>query len=73
MIIEAAVKNLVTGEIKIQPGDYFFSTMPVKELIGGMQSPAPREVQEVDAEAIDLGAKMRQGAQPRVRLFPVVA
>ena len=35
-IVEIKTKNEKTGEIKIQQGDYFFSTIPVKELIGSI-------------------------------------
>lgn len=42
-------KNIKSEEIIRYDGDYFFSTMPVKELIGGMNSNAPDEVKEVAA------------------------
>lgn len=32
-ITEVIIKNLITGEITTQKGDYFISTMPVKDLI----------------------------------------
>lgn len=43
-ILEAKVKNLLTGEIKTQLGDYFFSTMPVKQLIENLQPAPPADV-----------------------------
>ena len=42
-ITQLIAKNTSTGEIHELSGDYFFSTMPVKELIGGM-TPAPPEI-----------------------------
>jgi protoporphyrinogen oxidase len=46
--IEAViVKNWQTGETTRITGDYFFSTMPVKELVASMIPPAPRQVKEV--------------------------
>lgn len=41
------VKDLNSGEIHIQKADYFFSTMPVKDLILGMGSQVPKEVSRV--------------------------
>ena len=40
------VKDVVTGEETIRKGDYFFSTMPVKDLIGSFGKGVPRDVQE---------------------------
>jgi protoporphyrinogen oxidase len=39
----------ITGEISLLEGDYFFSTMPVSELIAGMDENTPREVRELAA------------------------
>lgn len=39
--------NTVTNEISVLEGDYFFSTMPVQELIAGMNGAVPENVQEV--------------------------
>ncbi|HEY4062099.1 MAG TPA: NAD(P)/FAD-dependent oxidoreductase [Puia sp.] len=39
----------ITGETSLLEGDYFFSTMPVSELIAGMDDNTPREVKEVAA------------------------
>lgn len=46
-ITEISTKDEKTGEIKIQKGDYFFSTMPVKELIESFDSGVPNDVKEV--------------------------
>ena len=39
--------NSVTGEFNSHEGDFFFSTMPVQELIAGMGDSVPPAVQEV--------------------------
>jgi len=39
--------DLRTGKSEVLEGDYFFSTMPVKELIGAMEPPPPANVREV--------------------------
>ena len=39
--------DVKSGESELLEGDYFFSTMPVKELIGGMEPPPPANVREV--------------------------
>jgi protoporphyrinogen oxidase len=41
--------NSVTGEKVEYQGDYFFSTMPVQELIAGMNGSVPNEVKDVAA------------------------
>lgn len=43
-ITEIKVKNENNNELKIIKGDYFFSTMPVKELIYSLESGVPDEV-----------------------------
>ena len=46
--IKAVVaRNSQTGEVSRFEGDYFFSTMPVKELIADMNPPAPAAVSEI--------------------------
>jgi protoporphyrinogen oxidase len=40
-------RNMQTGEVMRLEGDYFFSTMPVKELIANMTPPAPPQVREI--------------------------
>lgn len=39
--------NLKTGQTEVLTGDYFFSTMPVRELIGEMEPAPPADVREV--------------------------
>lgn len=46
-VIEIEVKDETTGEIKTQRGDYFFSTMPVKELMQCFGTTVPKEVSQV--------------------------
>ena len=46
-IIELAVKNQKTGKETIQKGDYFFSTMPVKDLINAMGQKVPDKVKNI--------------------------
>jgi protoporphyrinogen oxidase len=41
------VRNSQTGATEKYEGDYFFSTMPVKELINGLVPAAPKEIQEI--------------------------
>lgn len=43
-IVHVKVKDLVTGEVKTRSGDYFLSTMPVKELITSIQPPVQDDV-----------------------------
>jgi protoporphyrinogen oxidase len=40
-------RNTQTGEVHRFEGDYFFSTMPVKDLIADMNPPAPRQIREI--------------------------
>lgn len=46
-ITAVAAINNITGETSYLEGDYFFSTMPVQELIGGLDGTIPEEVKEV--------------------------
>lgn len=46
-IVEATVRNESTGKTHVRQGDYFFSTMPVKELIRAMGPVVPEEVRRV--------------------------
>lgn len=46
-VTEIEIQNKITGEIKIEKGDYFFSTMPIKELIQSFGEQVPQEVREV--------------------------
>lgn len=46
-IVEVEVENSATGETMRAQGDYFFSTMPVKDLINAMNPNIPIRVREV--------------------------
>ncbi|MDO8592368.1 MAG: NAD(P)/FAD-dependent oxidoreductase [bacterium] len=46
-ITEAEIKVLNSNEIKVQKADYFFSTMPIKELIPALGENAPGGVKRV--------------------------
>ena len=46
------IRDSTTGKESTLQGDYVFSTMPVKELIGAIQAPVPKNVQEVSAGLI---------------------
>jgi protoporphyrinogen oxidase len=46
-ITAVVAKNTDTGEVKNFTGDYFFSTMPMKELVADLNPPAPPEVKEI--------------------------
>ncbi|WP_276485740.1 NAD(P)/FAD-dependent oxidoreductase [Paraflavitalea pollutisoli] len=39
--------NMQTGQLESLEGDYFFSTMPVKELISGMKTDVPTEIKDI--------------------------
>ena len=46
-IIELTYYNRLTDTQEVLKGDYFFSTMPVKELVAGMGDSVPAKVKEV--------------------------
>lgn len=46
-IVGAIVRNDITGVVKTLEGDYFFSTMPVKDLIRALGESLPPKVKEV--------------------------
>jgi len=48
-ITGVSTENAITGEYKEYKGDYFFSTMPVQELIAGMNGEVPGDVKETAA------------------------
>jgi protoporphyrinogen oxidase len=57
--------NSQTGQTANWQGDYFFSTMPVQELIAGMGATAPLEVQKIAAglqyrDFINVGILLKQ-------------
>jgi protoporphyrinogen oxidase len=51
-IVAVTARHLATQERRRFTGDYFFSTMPVKELVAGMQPPAPQSVKDVAAALV---------------------
>ncbi len=46
-IVAVKVRDEATGEVEIVTGDYFFSTMPVRDLINSFESNVPADVREV--------------------------
>ncbi len=46
-VTAVVARNSQTGETRRFTGDYFFSTMPVKELVGDLQPPAPAAVRQI--------------------------
>lgn len=48
-IVSVEATNTQTNETKIFPGDYFFSTMPVKDLVAGIDQPVPPDVAAIAA------------------------
>ncbi len=48
-VVAVKVKNMVTGEVETLQGDYFISTMPVRDLIESFDGAAPSQVREVAA------------------------
>ncbi len=46
-VTSVVARNSQTGEVTRFEGDYFFSTMPVKELVADMNPPAPATVREI--------------------------
>jgi protoporphyrinogen oxidase len=46
-IASVCTRSPQTGQTDSFEGDYFFSTMPIKEFVAGMYPPAPREICEI--------------------------
>jgi protoporphyrinogen oxidase len=46
-VVAIKVTNTATGETELIEGDYFFSTMPIQELVRGIEPEAPANVREV--------------------------
>ncbi len=46
-ITEVKVKNEVSGQISVHKAEYFFSSMPVKDLISSFSASVPHDVREV--------------------------
>ncbi len=49
-ITSIRVKKMQTNEEYTLQGNYFFSTMPISELIGAMEGPVPNEVREIASQ-----------------------
>ena len=69
LITSIDATNSLTGQRSTFDGDYFFSTMPVSELIAGIQAPAPTAVQTVAAglqyrDFITVGVLLKELASP---------
>ena len=61
--------NSLSGQTGAWEGEYFFSTMPVQELIAGMKTDVPAEVQEIAAglqyrDFINAGILLKQLSAP---------
>lgn len=46
-ITAVEIKNSVSGASEIVKGDYFFSTIPVKELVAKLDAPVPKDAKEI--------------------------
>jgi protoporphyrinogen oxidase len=46
-IIEAQIRNEITGEVMTIGAEYFFSTMPIADLIGALGDGVPQDVRQV--------------------------
>jgi protoporphyrinogen oxidase len=46
-VVSVEVKDLSNGSTRVLPCDYFFSTMPINELVGGIKGSVPEEVKRV--------------------------
>jgi protoporphyrinogen oxidase len=58
-----------TGQVSVTQGDYFFSTMPVSELVAGMDEHTPPEIKDIAAglqyrDFITVGILLRQLSTP---------
>lgn len=65
MVNAVAVVNSINGDITYLEGDYFFSTMPVRELIAAFESSPPEDVKAVAAglqyrDFITVGVLLKQ-------------
>jgi protoporphyrinogen oxidase len=69
-IHSVSTQNSQTGQTGVWEGDYFFSTMPVQELIAGMGAEVPEKVREVAAglqyrDFINVGILLKQLSAPQ--------
>lgn len=46
-IVGVEVRHVPTGEVKTFDGDFFFSTMPIKELVRKLDAPVPADAREI--------------------------
>ena len=46
-VSDVQIKDMRTGQIKSVPGDYFISTMPIKDLVKGLEPQPPMDVASV--------------------------
>lgn len=46
-IVAIEAKDMQTGEMRLFKGDYFFSTMPMRDLVRGLKTEVPAEVKEI--------------------------
>lgn len=46
-IVGVEVRHVPSGEVKTFEGDFFFSTMPVKELVRKLDAPVPADAREI--------------------------
>ena len=68
-VLSIEAVNSLTGQPSTFEGDYFFSTMPVSELIAGIKGPVPETVREVAAglqyrDFITVGVLLNELATP---------
>lgn len=71
-VMAVRVLDKRTGAIVVYEGDYFFSTMPVKDLIAGMGQGVPQRVREVAAglqyrDFVTVGVLLRKMMKPDLR------
>jgi protoporphyrinogen oxidase len=68
-VVSLEALDETTGEVTLWEGDYFFSTMPVQELIGGMNGVVPENVKQVAAglqyrDFITVGVLLKKLSNP---------
>ena len=69
IVTAVGVLDTQTGALKHMEGDYFFSTMPVQQLIAGLRPHAPKVIREVAAglqyrDFITVGILLRRLSSP---------
>jgi len=48
-VAEVVLRDLATGSTYVQPADFVLSSMPVKELVAGLEPAAPAKIQDIAA------------------------